>query len=77
MILVTCHILAKSMALSIFGRGPVRSTRGIGQTKGATMRASSTVFFDVGIAFVTVVTIVGVFRQGRHGENRIVMLIVE
>jgi hypothetical protein len=53
MILVTGHILEIAMALSTFDRGPVRSTRGIGQTKRATMRASSTVIFDVGIPFVT------------------------
>jgi hypothetical protein len=64
------------MALSIFDRGPVRRTRGIGQTKRATMRVSSTVIFDAGIAFVTVVTTVFVFRHSGHGEDDIVMLVV-
>jgi hypothetical protein len=76
MILVTGHILEKAMALCTFDRGPVWYTRGIGQTKRATMRASSKVFFDVGIAFVTVVTIVLMFRHSRHGEDPIVMLVV-
>jgi hypothetical protein len=76
MILVTGHILEKAMALSTFDRGPVRSTRGIDQTKGATMRASSTVVFDVGIAFVTIIAVEFVFRHTQHGENRIVMLVV-
>jgi hypothetical protein len=76
MILVTGHILEKPVALSTFDRSPVRSTRGIGQTKRATMRASSTVIFDVGISFVTVVTIIFVFCHGRHGEDGIVMLII-
>jgi hypothetical protein len=76
MILVTLHILEKCMALSTFDGGPVRSTRGIGQTKRATMRASSTVIFDAGIPFVTIIAVVFVFRHTRHGEDGIVILVV-
>jgi hypothetical protein len=64
------------MTLSIFDRGPVQSTRGISQTKGATMRASGTVVYDVAISFVTIITIEFVFRHTRHGEDGIVMLVV-
>jgi hypothetical protein len=76
MVMVTGHIFENAMALSTIDRSPVRSTRRIGQTKRATMRACSTVIFDVGISFVTVVTIIFVFCHGRHGEDGIVMLII-
>jgi hypothetical protein len=76
MILLTGHILEKAMALSTFDRGAVRSTRGIGQTKGATMRTGCAVFFHMAVAHITVVTIVFVFRHTRHGEDRIIMLVV-
>jgi hypothetical protein len=76
MTLVTGHVLEKALALSTFDRGPVRSTRGIGQTKGATMRASSTVVFHITVFHITNITVVLMFRHSRHGEDRIVMLVV-
>jgi hypothetical protein len=63
MILVTFHILEKAMALSTFDRSPIRSTRCISQTKRSAMRASSAVLFDAAISFVTIITIVIVFRH--------------
>jgi hypothetical protein len=59
MILVTGHILEKSMTLRAFDRCPVRCTRGIGRTKRATMRAGCPVFFHMTVSHITVVTIVG------------------
>jgi hypothetical protein len=76
MVVVTFHVLEKSMAIGAFERGAVRSTGGVGQTKRATMRTGSTVIFDVTISDITIITVVGVFRHGRHGEYGIVMLVV-
>jgi hypothetical protein len=76
MILVTGHILEKAMTLSTFDRGPVWNTGGIGQTKRATMRASSKVFFDVAISNIAIITVALMFCHGRHGKDGIVMLIV-
>jgi hypothetical protein len=76
MILVTLHILEKSMAIGAFDRSPVRYTRSIAQTKRATMRAGGTMVFDVGISFVTIIAIIFVFCHGRHGKDGIVMLVV-
>jgi hypothetical protein len=67
MVVVTFHISKITVALRAFDRGAVQSTRGIGQTKQATMRTGCVVIFDVGISFVTVVTIIFVFCHGRHG----------
>jgi hypothetical protein len=76
MVLVTGGIFKKSMAIGAFRRGAVWNTGGVGQTKRATMRASSTMVFDVGISDITMITIVWVFCHGRHGKDGIVMLIV-
>jgi hypothetical protein len=76
MILVTFHIFKKSMTLRTFDRGPIRSTRGIGQTKGATMRTGSTVFFNISVAHITVVAVVLILGDIRYGEDGIVMLII-
>jgi hypothetical protein len=76
MILVTGHILEKAMALTTFDRSPVRYTRGIGQTKRATMRADCPVFFHMTVSHITIITIVLMFRHPGHGKDRIVMLVV-
>jgi hypothetical protein len=77
MILLTFHIFEKSMTLRALDGGPVRNTRGIGQTKGATMRAGSTMVFDMAISYVTMIAIILVFSHGRHGDYGIVMLIIQ
>jgi hypothetical protein len=76
MVLVTGHILEKSVTIGAFRRGTVRGTGGVGQTKRATMRASSTMIFDVGISFVAIITVVLILGHGRHRKDGIVMLIV-
>jgi hypothetical protein len=75
-VLVTGGISKISMAIGAFERGTVRETGGIGQTKRATMRAGGTMVFDVGIAFVTIVTIIFVFSHPGHGKYDIVVLII-
>jgi hypothetical protein len=55
------------MALRAFDGGPVRSTRSIGQTKGATMRTDCAVFFHMVVADITIITVVFVFRDVQHG----------
>jgi hypothetical protein len=67
MVLVTGYISKITVAIGAFRRGAVPGTGGIGQTKRATMRASSTMIFDVVIAFVTTITIVLILGHGRHG----------
>jgi hypothetical protein len=75
-VLVTGGISKISVAIGAFRRGAVGSTRGIGQTKRATMGADSTMVFDVAISNIAIITIVRVFRHGRHGQDGIVMLII-
>jgi hypothetical protein len=77
MILVTFHIFKISMTLRTFSRDPIRSTRGSGQTKGATMRAGSTMIFDMAISNITVVALVFMFCHTWHGEDSVIMSIVE
>jgi hypothetical protein len=77
MILVTFHIFKKSTALRTFDGGPVRGTRGIGQTNGATMRAGGTIVFNISVSNITVIAIVGMFSDSRHGDYGVVMSIVE
>jgi hypothetical protein len=65
MILVTFHISKVTVAIGAFDGGAVRYIRGVGQTKRATMRVGSTVFFDVVISFVTMFTIVSILGHPR------------
>jgi hypothetical protein len=76
MILVTLHIFKKSITLRAFDRGPVRGTRGIGQTKRATMRTDSTMVFNVSISHITIITIILSLGDSRHGNDDVVMLVV-
>jgi hypothetical protein len=77
MILETGYIFKVAVAIGTFERGAVRGTGGIGQTKRATMWASGTVFFDISVSNITIITMILILGHSGDRKYSIVMLIIQ
>lgn len=69
-------LLKKNMTFGTFDAAAVRGGRGLAQTKRAAILTSGTMFFNVAVSYITIITVILVFTNPRHREYSIIMPLI-